>query len=723
MFSKGRLLPTFLLVSIASFCLSGCNKESDNIFTATTQNYESPKLHFNGSNITYWDNGDEVLINGNSYTISIDGSDNNKARIVANNVTPIGGNYYAAFPADRANMSSNTTTFELPYSEKYETVSSGNQLINNLMVAKSSGSTLAFQNVAAMLHFRIKGTGSGEGKKLMAIEVSCDKPLVGNLTVNCDDLTTSFSGTATDTARMLTFTTPYTITLVEKDFYILIPPVENASHFRVSYVIEDGNTVKVFEKTKVATISFTKNNIYHFGDDNYTGSKMYFQGTLEVSPLAMDGTASNPYLVSSETTWNAIKSNLGYANKYITLVNDITVATTVSSLKATLNGNGHTITLSNNKSLFQTIEGGVVRNLTVAGNITSPTCYNYKYGALACMASDNAVIENCVNKANITCMQGRQTSTSTMVGGLCGQLGLGCSISNCRNEGDINSDARYIGGVVGYCNGVTKAQNCVNNNNLTITLANNERNEVFIGGIFGQLTISSTSGEHAATECHNNGAITINGTTEKTINCGGCFGVITSSANYEVSNCSNTAAIKYNTAASGSCYFGGIVGNNGNGNGNSTMINCYNEGSITTISGVYAGGLLGNNRRMSILNCYAYCDISAKTAAGIVADGSSLMENTTISHCYYYDTITAQNAYGIAGHSNYSGGTNFNMTLDHCCYPVSNNICASTTNYDAPTCTTMSSASDNGALTLLNTDQPAGARSWVISGDHIVFGQ
>lgn len=723
MFSKGKRLPIILLVSIATLCITGCNKENDNIFTATTKSYDSHKLHFNGSNTTYWDDGNEVLINGNRYTISVDGNDNNKARIAAEGVTPYGGNFYAAYPAERATMSGNTTVFKLPYSEEYETVSSDNQLINNLMVAKSSDNTLAFENVAAMLHFRIKGSGNGEGKKLMAIEVSCDKPLVGNLTVNCDDLTTSFSGTATDTARMLTLTTPYTITADEKDFYILIPPVENASHFRVSYVIEDGNTVKVFEKTKVATISFTKNNIYHFGDDNYTGSKMYFQGNIEVSPLAMDGSASNPYLVSSETTWNLIKSNLGNANKYITLVNDITVATTVSSLKATLNGNGHTITLSNNKSLFQTIDGGVVRNLTMAGNITSPTCYSYKYGALACIASNNAVIENCVNKANITCMQGKQNSTNiTMVGGICGQLGNGCSISNCRNEGDINSDARYIGGVVGFCNGVSKAQNCVNNNNLTITLAQNESNVVFIGGIFGQLTISSTSGEHAATECHNNGAITINGTTEKNINCGGCFGVITSSSAFTVNNCTNTAAIKYNTAASGSCYFGGIVGS-GN-NGTTTMLNCNNEGSITTVSGVHAGGILGYNKKISILNCYAYCNISATTSAGIVADGSSLVENTTISHCYYYGTITAQNVFGIAGHSNYSGGTNFNMTLDHCCYPVSiTDICAATTNYDASSCITMSSASDNGALTLLNSNIPVGGKSWVINGGHITLSE
>ena len=474
----------------------------------------------------------------------------------------------------------------------------------------------------------------------------------------------------------------------------------------------------VFEKTKTASISFSSGNIYHFGNDNFTGSKMYFKGDIEVSPLVMNGSESNPYLISSGTIWNSIKSNLATSNKYVTLINDITVGTSVPTLKATLDGNGHTITLENNNSLFENVDGGTVKNLTVTGNISSPTCINYRFGAVACNALNNAVIENCVNKATINCIQAIATqSFTTIVGGICAHVSSGCSVTNCHNEGVITSDARYTGGIVGYCNGVTAVSGCSNSNNINVSLiledVINNSNSTFVGGLFGQLVISSSNGTPLVTNCHNSGSINIYNTSKNNLYCGGCFGQAVSS----IDNCYNTGIINYNATAIGLCFFGGIAGCDGTSS-TSTMKNCYNEGNIYTTSGVYAGGLLGKLNKMSIMNCYAYCDITATTAAGIVAYGKDMFVNTNITNCYYYGTMTATTKYGIAGES-YSSSCR--MSISYCYYPNNiTNVCGN--NSHAANSNPVTSATDEGMLSSLNSHR-TGERSWVISGDHIVFGQ
>ena len=168
---KIRNIVTILPCLVILLTIPGCSKDKDNIFTATTQNYTAPKVHIANSNIAYWDNGDNVNINGNSYSVSIDGSNNNNnnnnntARIAATNVSTYGGKYYAAFPASRASMSGSSVSFDVPYNESYATNAIGQQLVNNIMVAKSDDNHLAFENVGAMLHFNIKGSSNGVGKQ------------------------------------------------------------------------------------------------------------------------------------------------------------------------------------------------------------------------------------------------------------------------------------------------------------------------------------------------------------------------------------------------------------------------------------------------------------------------------------------------------------------------------------------------------------------------------
>ena len=705
---------------VATLMTTACQKEKDETFTATAQSYTASKLHIANVCFAYWDNSDNVMINGSSYGIAIDGANNNTAKINASDVRTYGGTYYAIFPASRASMGGSSASFDLPYSESYSTNASGYQLTNNIMAAKSTTTHLEFANIGAMLHFSISGSGSGIGKELLAIEVSADVPLSGTLSVDmsASPFAVTLSGTDADTARRLTFDTPYTLTADAKDFYLNLPEASGIHRFRVRYLFNNGG-LKAYEKTKEdpsGNITFNRSVIYHFGNDVYSGEGVTFNGSSG-SSVAL-GSTGNPLRITSDRLFSAAAPLLK-SGKAVTLDKDISVAIRIDTLTGILDGNGHTITLSGNSlSLSRTVNGGTVKNLTVAGNITSPECYNYTFGAVACSTANGAVIDNCVNKTNITCTQGKQNS-NTYVGGIVGYANGG-SITNCRNEGTITSDSRYVGGVAGCCSSALTASGCGNTKAITVTIAADESRDVFIGGVFGYISLSSSSGTHKVQQCSNSGSITISGTTSQTIYCGGCFGTVFSAAAYEVDNCANasTATITYNTAAVNACYIGGIAGSDINSTTSSTMSNCCNEAAITASTRTMAGGLLGYNQRMSVQNCYAYCDITAATASGIVGTGVNLMTSTNINNCYYYGNLSGTHAYGIAGDS-YNSSTR--MNISYCHYPGSIASICGVNSHTGDGCSTIADVNGDDLLDSLTTHKPSGANSWRKGSTHIVF--
>ena len=146
------------------------------------------------------------------------------------------------------------------------------------------------------------------------------------------------------------------------------------------------------------------------------------------------------------------------------------------------------------------------------------------------------------------------------------------------------------------------------------------------------------------------------------------------------------------------------------------------------------GGLLGENKRMIIKNCYVYGDLKGTNVAGIVYNGSDLYDTVAISNCYFYGTITCStsNKYGIAGMSY----TNKKFLIDHCYYPSEYNLCYTTGNnasIDNDNNATLSSATtltnDSSLATVLNNNlnllnMPAGRYNWQNSTSgpaHVVF--
>ncbi len=694
----------FSVIAVAFLCVvfAGCQRDKGSeVFTAVMQSYNNSGKDYIVGNVVYWSDADRIRINDGVYGIAVDGSDRNRATVNAEGVSGFDGKYYGAYPAEGSTIAANgRVTFTIPQEELY-TAAGGKQVIHNIMAAKSNGSKLNFQNLCALLHFKVAASGSGVGAKLYAVEVETDKPMWGTMTADYNESRSKWevtSLTATDAnTRTLRLKTPIELTAAAQDLYMLVPPVAGGSTLTLRFILENGTgAVKVFEKAKATTFSFESGMLYHFNQSNqsntFNGTEMLY-GSDAVTAETMNGSVAHPYLVYSGNSWNVLKTNsiMGAAGIQINLAEDINVNSTYTSVfRATLNGNGHTITLTTpNISLLSSIERGQVRNVTIES--TEPVrhpilVYNDParyYGALAGRAFSSAVFENCVNKVNITC--DTLNYATVYVGGLIGNAN-GCTMTNCRNEGNITSNAAYVGGVAGQAGAIS---DCTNSGTITITTTADEVKTSYCGGVAGYANSS------AVLNCHNSGAININKKSSATPS---YYGGVCGLANVNVSNCSNIGDISYNAVSdTKSKFIGGIVGCNNSTTSELTMLNCYNEGDVlcnVSTSNMYVGGLLGYDKSMSIKNSYAYCSLQGTYVCGIVAYDGTLSRNVYITNCYYYGTIidSAPYKYGIAGESY----TNKKFIIDKCYYPSGYTICHSSSTNDSTSVTLSSAVSLTG---------------------------
>lgn len=705
---------------------TGCRKDDDStVFTAVMPNYDGAKDYIDGS-MVFWSDGDTVRVNNGTFTVAVSNGDRHRATINAEGADAIGGEYFAAYPADIASIiNADHVTFSLPQEETY-TTDGGRQVIHSVMAAKANDHTFQFQNVCALLHF--KACSNVSGAKLRAVEVVTDKPMWGAIATEYSSSqwhVTSVTGTG-NTSRTLRFDTPLALSSEAKGIYLIIPPVSDATTFTLRLTVDDG-TVKVFEKSKEGTFSFAGGYLYHFDDINtYTSSGMKFGNSAPIATVT-NGSEEHPYLVYSSENWNNLASVMT-TNKHITLANDINVSSTLSgNFKAILDGNGHTITLTTQHiSLFSTIEGGTVKNLTIdaTNDVTDPVLVENGdtryYGVLTGRAISGSTFVNCTNNVHIICNLNRST---VYVGGLCGNSS-NSSFTNCTNNGNISSNARNIGGIAGQASGCPIFYKCHNTGNITITSSEFTINTQYCGGIAG--TVALSNNDNYVSDCHNQGSITIEKTPSSPFYIGGVFGQLSCN----IKNCCNQGEIICSTTVNVLKYIGGICGIY-NTASLRNMYNCFNEGDIDAISGarnMVVGGLLGYDKMMGIYNCYVYSDLKGTSVAGIVNSGESLSSDIVVSNCYYFGTISSSTKYGIAGNSLSSSS----FLIDHCYYPSGYNLCGtnSTNNGNNATLSNATTLTNDSSLaTVLNNNlnllnMPAGRYNWQNSTSgpaHVVF--
>jgi parallel beta-helix repeat protein len=242
--------------------------------------------------------------------------------------------------------------------------------------------------------------------------------------------------------------------------------------------------------------------------------------TVNADPPYSGQTGSDGYAISSAAQLEQLASAVNgaatspvYTDSYFTLTGDITLAGTWTPIggggtytdgqppggnafAGDFDGDGYTvsgleISPKNNSTagygLFGCVSGGMLANLTVAGEISSSALDLYYVGGLVGYTS--GIIWNCHNGVDITLdsTSGGAGSKTSMTGGLAGAVeGDGIYVRYSSNSGDITGRGR-VGGIAGalYCDTAHGAvvDNCYNTGDIATVLSG--ATQSYAGGIVG----------------------------------------------------------------------------------------------------------------------------------------------------------------------------------------------------------------------------------------------
>ena len=332
-------------------------------------------------------------------------------------------------------------------------------------------------------------------------------------------------------------------------------------------------------------------------------------------------------------------------------------------------GKGYTIKglYINNSNRQQSLFGNVtgrIKNLTVEGEIIVANAQNPKVAGFVSNLGNKGIIQNCINRVNITVTG----TNSYYVGGIVGDCLAQASVENCANYANING-TQMVGGIVGIFESATDVtvSNCINYGNIS--------GAKFIGGVVGTAAIVNKNTGIKISKCYNAGKIEatsdyaggIIGNVEFDVEycknsgnvigksgVGGISGIVKNGKC--ISNSSNTGKISGNGV-----FCGGIAGQVAGG---SLIRGCYNNAEISS-TGNHTAGIAGIITSSKVEECYSIGKITstANAVGGIVGTAQT---NSTIRNCYSASNIdAAASTKGSVLGNNENGNS---VTLENCYY-------------------------------------------------------
>ena len=184
--------------------------------------------------------------------------------------------------------------------------------------------------------------------------------------------------------------------------------------------------------------------------DGYITSRVATQYIGE--DLTGDGTAESPYLIRDDkefSTFVGTINSTGGEQYHYKLMADISGGEAITTdFTGTFDGGGHTISgLSH--PLFQTVDGGVVRNVMLSG--VSISSSDESVGAIAGVAKGYSRIYNCgILPNDATFPEGIHPSVSggSYAGGIVGTLQDDSRVINCFSYADVSASS-IAAGIVG----------------------------------------------------------------------------------------------------------------------------------------------------------------------------------------------------------------------------------------------------------------------------------
>ena len=236
-------------------------------------------------------------------------------------------------------------------------------------------------------------------------------------------------------------------------------------------------------------------------------------------------------------------------------------------------------------------ELAVLRNISVLGSVAGDS------GVGGIVDWNLGRVENCTNASSVW-------SSGAACGGITG-YNEG-SVTDCRNIGDITGDNSHVGGIVGQNLGKS-VTNCRNDGSVTSNASTTSN----AGGIVGR------SAQGSIVNCCNTGRIY--GRNQ-------AGGVVGSAQNCTVARCYNIGSVE------GSVVVGGVSGNNSE---NVRIEDCYNAGAVNAYMGI--GGVAGYiSDGNAIVNCYNAAVLTAVEDDDIVVVNTGSDPEEPVDPTYRY---------------------------------------------------------------------------------------
>lgn len=383
---------------------------------------------------------------------------------------------------------------------------------------------------------------------------------------------------------------------------------------------------------------------------------------------------------------------------------DITLSLSYPRIfSGSLDGNGHTLTLSGGRAAFASLEGATVSNillrssyssavstdiaaLAMKGNgsfenvsaeveleiLDSANSFKNALGGLIAEVNGASVFENCSvsGRLRVSASPANGTGIATAVGAIAARVSNAGEVvfRSCVNGASVESEQTQmsVGGIVGIVRKDSQVifENCVNNREITAKGGNHSGG----GGICGTADGTHTpSASVSFIDCVNIGDVSENTdlSLRGNLHIGGILGRAYGMANLNFDGCFNSGRIL--SGGVGWASSGGIAGGimtygfawSGTHGGEVGVNNCANVGSIS--GGNFSGGIIGGALQFNTDECMLsversanYGDVSGSNSGGIIGHcGESGFNGLLVKECYNGGCISASNSCaGIVGSVN-----------------------------------------------------------------------
>ena len=592
-----------------------------------------------------WTSSDAIVVNGNTSTAITVGSDASSADFT---IPATEAPFYAISPASAyVDGSFNLSTgvlgsVTLPATQTYVAGSYDPAVAVMTGYQASETAGIAFEHAMAYLRFVVEGTTDTDAIKSLAV-TSGAEPLCGTFTLNSSGISVANPGTTVtmDCGEGVAQGNP---------IIVAIPAGTYSKGLTVTAVDVNGHSASV-----VSSKSFT------------AAAGTIYPTTIPFAPAADDA-------IMNAEQWAAFAKQVAdgddFAGKTVKIGADITVDEYFEYangvFNGTLEGNNHVMTANGNMwPLFATIgENGKVQNLTVGGSFSS-----FANPGVAGNATIAKINMGTIYKCTSTATTDLTVSGKALVfGAICAQNGG--VVEECVNKGDITlvfsmteAGANYGGGIsaIGHTvNGnatatlldtegcvAGKFKNCTNEGNISVTVGGNKKpTKNGIGGICGLVYMNGTSFEGCVNkgsisrisdgEASNNGTAAVGGILGRaaawyTTGTGDSAAFDNGDVNgyaTTYTNCSNSGTLLCKCRHSGCITsatmsgarmdaVGGIVGAAiGKGSNVQTITGCSNTGTVSggwnpTVNTTVLGGIVGLARVTEIKNCTVNATVKA----------------------------------------------------------------------------------------------------------------